>query len=141
MTYSTINCAIEDRVMTVTLDRPEQMNAFTLEMADELVGAFTRASEDDGVGAIIVTGAGKAFCAGMGFAVLRLAAVGDDADRRGDVERGEGAFEAAVSVDGEGCDSRHVLSPEVLGDHPRWRQKERPRTAVTERSEGEPRRG
>ena len=65
MTYSTINCAVEDRVMTVTLDRPEQMNAFTLEMADELVGAFTRASEDDGVGAIIVTGAGKAFCAGM----------------------------------------------------------------------------
>lgn len=65
MTYSTINCAIEDRVMTLTLDRPEQMNAFTLEMADELVDAFTRASEDDAVGAIIVTGAGKAFCAGM----------------------------------------------------------------------------
>jgi enoyl-CoA hydratase/carnithine racemase len=65
MTYSTINCAVEDRLMTVTLDRPEQMNAFTLDMADELVDAFTRASEDDGVGAIIVTGAGKAFCAGM----------------------------------------------------------------------------
>ena len=65
MTYSTIRCAVEDRVMTVTLDRPEQMNAFTLDMADELVDAFTRASEDDGVGAIIVTGAGKAFCAGM----------------------------------------------------------------------------
>lgn len=51
--------------MTLTLDRPEQMNAFTLDMANELVDAFTRASEDDGVGAIIVTGAGKAFCAGM----------------------------------------------------------------------------
>ncbi len=65
MTYSTITCAVEDRVMTLTLDRPEQMNAFTLDMADELVDAFTRASDDDGVGAIIVTGAGKAFCAGM----------------------------------------------------------------------------
>jgi enoyl-CoA hydratase/carnithine racemase len=65
MTYSTINCVIADRVMTLTLDRPEQMNAFTLEMADELVDAFTRASEDDDIGAIIVTGAGKAFCAGM----------------------------------------------------------------------------
>ncbi|MEI4508896.1 crotonase/enoyl-CoA hydratase family protein [Sphingopyxis sp. CCNWLW253] len=65
MTYSTISCAVEARVMTLTLDRLEQMNAFTLEMADELVDAFTRASEDDSVGAIIVTGAGKAFCAGM----------------------------------------------------------------------------
>ena len=65
MTYSTINCAVENRVMTLTLNRPEQMNAFTLEMANELVDAFTRANEDDGVGAIIVTGAGKAFCAGM----------------------------------------------------------------------------
>ena len=65
MNYSAIRCVVEDRVMILTLDRPEQMNAFTLDMADELVDAFTRASEDDGVGAIIVTGAGKAFCAGM----------------------------------------------------------------------------
>ena len=65
MTYSTINCSVEVRVINLKLDRPEQMNAFTLDMADELVDAFTKASEDDGVGAIIVTGAGKAFCAGM----------------------------------------------------------------------------
>jgi enoyl-CoA hydratase/carnithine racemase len=65
MSYSTILYDVDDRVLTITLDRPEKLNAFTVEMADELVAAFNRASRDDGVGAIIVTGAGKAFCAGM----------------------------------------------------------------------------
>jgi enoyl-CoA hydratase/carnithine racemase len=44
---------------------PEQLNSFTVEMANELVDAFEAASEDDSVGAIVVTGAGRAFCAGM----------------------------------------------------------------------------
>ena len=65
MTYNTLLWEVEDRVLTLTLNRPEQMNAFTVEMAHELIDAFERASEDDGVGAIVVTGAGRAFCAGM----------------------------------------------------------------------------
>ena len=56
---------VENRVLTITLNRPEQMNAFTVEMANELEHAFKTASDDDNVGAIVVTGAGKAFCAGM----------------------------------------------------------------------------
>lgn len=65
MKYTTLDYRIEDRVLTLTLNRPDKMNAFTVEMANELVDAFDRASDDDAVGAIVVTGAGKAFCAGM----------------------------------------------------------------------------
>lgn len=65
MHYNTLNYEVADQVLTLTLNRPEQMNAFTVEMANELIDAFQRASDDDEVSAIIVTGAGKAFCAGM----------------------------------------------------------------------------
>lgn len=65
MSYQTIKYEIEDNILTVTLNRPDHMNAFTVEMANELTEAFTRASEDDEVRVIVVTGAGKAFCAGM----------------------------------------------------------------------------
>ena len=65
MAYNTLLWEVEDRVLTLTLNRPDQMNAFTVEMAHELIDAFERASEDDAVGAVVVTGAGRAFCAGM----------------------------------------------------------------------------
>lgn len=65
MKYTTLDYTVTDRVLTLTLNRPDQMNSFTVEMANELVDAFHRASEDDAVGAVVVTGAGKAFCAGM----------------------------------------------------------------------------
>jgi enoyl-CoA hydratase/carnithine racemase len=61
----TLTTALADRVLTITLDRPDQLNAFTVQMANELVGAFQSASLDDAVGAIVLTGAGRAFCAGM----------------------------------------------------------------------------
>jgi enoyl-CoA hydratase/carnithine racemase len=65
MTYNTLDYAVADGILTLTLNRPEQMNSFTVEMANELVAAFGRASDDDAVRAVVVTGAGKAFCAGM----------------------------------------------------------------------------
>jgi enoyl-CoA hydratase/carnithine racemase len=68
-TYNTLDYRVDQRILTLTLNRPEQMNAFTVEMANELEHAFRRASEDDDVGAIVVTGAGKAFCAGMDLSV------------------------------------------------------------------------
>lgn len=63
--YQTLRYEVEDRVLTLWLHRPDSLNAFTVTMADELVDAFDRASADDQVGAIVVTGSGKAFCAGM----------------------------------------------------------------------------
>jgi enoyl-CoA hydratase/carnithine racemase len=67
--FSTLACDLHDRVLTITLNRPERRNAFTVQMADDLVEAFTEANLDDGIGAVIVTGAGKSFCAGMDLAV------------------------------------------------------------------------
>lgn len=69
MSYATLDYRVEEHILTLTLNRPEQLNAFTVEMADELVDAFRRASEDDDVRAIVVTGAGRAFCAGMDLSV------------------------------------------------------------------------
>lgn len=68
-TYQTLSTELNDRILTLTLDRPEQMNAFTVQMANELVDFFQRVNEDDAVAAIIVTGRGKAFCAGMDLTV------------------------------------------------------------------------
>lgn len=65
MAYNAILYQIENHILTITLNRPERMNAFTVEMAEELIDAVNRASEDDAVRAIVVTGSGKAFCAGM----------------------------------------------------------------------------
>jgi enoyl-CoA hydratase/carnithine racemase len=69
MNYTTINYEITDGILTITLNRPEIMNAFTVTMCEELVEAFGRASADDAVRAIVVTGSGKAFCAGMDLSV------------------------------------------------------------------------
>lgn len=65
MHFSTLQYEIEEHILTLTLNRPERMNAFTVSMANELIEAFNAASEDDDIRAIIVTGAGRAFCAGM----------------------------------------------------------------------------
>ena len=63
--YQTLDWSVEDRILTLTLDRPEQLNSFTVTMAEELVDAYDRASADDDVAAVVVTGRGRAFCAGM----------------------------------------------------------------------------
>ena len=65
MSYTTLKYDVSEHILTLTLNRPDQLNSFTVTMANELVDAFGRASEDDEVRAIVVTGAGRAFCAGM----------------------------------------------------------------------------
>jgi enoyl-CoA hydratase/carnithine racemase len=55
---------LSERILTITLNRPERLNAWTATMCRELIGAFDRADADDDVGAIIITGAGRGFCAG-----------------------------------------------------------------------------
>ena len=65
MTYNTLDCTQSGPVLTIRLNRPDQMNAFTIEMAHELIAELDRADADDSVRAIIFTGAGRAYCAGM----------------------------------------------------------------------------
>jgi enoyl-CoA hydratase/carnithine racemase len=67
--YETLDYAVADGILTLTLDRPDQLNAFTVTMAEELEHAFGRASTDDDVRAVVVTGRGRAFCAGMDLSV------------------------------------------------------------------------
>ncbi len=67
--YDTLDWQVEEGILTLTLDRPAQLNAFTVTMAEELVDAYGRASADDTVRAVVLTGRGRAFCAGMDLSV------------------------------------------------------------------------
>lgn len=64
MDFEQIRYDVADRILTITLDRPDRLNAFTQRMRDELIQAFDSADADDDVRAVVVTGSGRAFCAG-----------------------------------------------------------------------------
>ena len=64
MTYEQIRYEARDGVLTITLDRPDRLNAFTVRMSQELIDAFDHADTDDEVRAVVLTGAGRGFCAG-----------------------------------------------------------------------------
>ncbi len=65
MTYDNILFENRDGVATITLNRPDKLNAYIPQMGAEIVGAFEEARNDDSVRAVILTGTGKAFCAGV----------------------------------------------------------------------------
>jgi len=85
MSYETLLYEVEDGILTLTMNRPDKLNAYNATMREESIAALDRADRDDAVKAIIVTGAGRAFCAGA------------------DLSAGGGAFDAAQKdfVDGE----------------------------------------
>ena len=64
MTTEHISCETDGSLLIVTLNRPDKLNAYTGQMGAELTEAFARADADDNIRAVIVTGAGRAFCAG-----------------------------------------------------------------------------
>jgi enoyl-CoA hydratase/carnithine racemase len=68
MDYSQIIYEVSDHIATVTLNRPDNLNAFTTTMCAEMLDAFDRIDADDNVRAVIVTGAGRGFCAGADLA-------------------------------------------------------------------------
>src|SRR5215218_7490142 len=92
MNFEDIRYEVADHVLTITLDRPDRLNAFTATMGRELIEAFDRSDADDDVRAVIVTGAGRGFCAGAD-----LGGGGDTFDWR---ERDAGGFD--VPRDGGG---------------------------------------
>ncbi|OYU50954.1 MAG: enoyl-CoA hydratase [Alphaproteobacteria bacterium PA1] len=79
--FETITLEIADKVAVITLNRPDKMNAFTGQMMLDMVAAFDLTDANDDVGAVIVTGAGRAFCAG---ADLSAGAKTFDYDNRSD---------------------------------------------------------
>ncbi|HYZ28443.1 MAG TPA: enoyl-CoA hydratase-related protein, partial [Thermoleophilaceae bacterium] len=68
MDYEQIRYEVADGVLTITLDRPDRLNAFTDTMMRELIAAFDASDADDDVRAVVVTGAGRGFCAGADLA-------------------------------------------------------------------------
>ncbi|MCK1670385.1 enoyl-CoA hydratase-related protein, partial [Bradyrhizobium sp. 150] len=64
MAYETIKCELAEQILTITLNRPEKLNACTATMVRELIDVFDRADRDDEIRVVIMTGEGRAFCAG-----------------------------------------------------------------------------
>jgi len=86
--YQEIQYAVAERILTLTLHRPDKLNAFTARMLSELLDAIDRADADDDVRAVIFTGAGRAFCAGA------------------DLSSGSGTFDARAGAEGVGIEQR-----------------------------------
>src|SRR3954471_17197407 len=95
MDFSEIRYEVADGVLTITLNRPDRLNAFTPTMMSELIEAFDAADHDDDVRAVIVTGEGRGFCAGAD-----LARGGETFDWRARGNGGEGG--ANIPRDGGG---------------------------------------
>jgi 2-(1,2-epoxy-1,2-dihydrophenyl)acetyl-CoA isomerase len=76
-----IRFAVDDGVATITLHRPDKLNAYTTEMGDEVVAAFARCREDAAVRAVVLTGAGRAFCAGVDLEHLKAHQAGQNASK------------------------------------------------------------
>ena len=96
MDYEQIIYAVEDNILTITLNRPERINAFTDQMMTEMVDAFDRADADDDVKAIIITGAGRGFCAGA------------------DLSAGSGTFDAEKAGTGLKADGGGILTLRIF---------------------------
>lgn len=78
-----IRYAVDGPVATILFNRPDKLNAFTRSMAVELVDLFDRTDADDSVRAVILTGAGRAFCAGADLSPKQSSPFGQDAERAG----------------------------------------------------------
>ena len=74
--YETILYAVADRIATITLNRPEKRNAYVPQMGEEIVSAFRAARDDADVRAVILTGAGQGFCAGVDLDALKAMQAG-----------------------------------------------------------------
>ena len=97
MSYEQIIYEVEDGVATITLNRPDKLNAFTGTMMSEMIDAFDKVDADDDVRAVIVTGAGRAFCAG---ADLSAGAKTFDYDNRTDrPEKGGGKVQLSYEME------------------------------------------
>jgi enoyl-CoA hydratase/carnithine racemase len=100
MEFEQITTELSDNVLMITLNRPERLNAFTATMGDELRGAFDDADADDEVRAVIVTGAGRGFCAGA------------------DLERGSETFTTKAPPPGAADNPNPKAPPPGAADNP-----------------------
>lgn len=101
MQYEHILSDVSDGIATITLNRPEKLNAYITEMGDEVVAAFRASRDDDAVRVIVLTGAGRGFCAGVDLEHLRAHQAGQS---RGKGPRlGEEDFLKKLPLELAGC--------------------------------------
>ena len=116
MAYETLETEIEAGVMTLTLNRPDRLNALTAQMVRDLLDVLDVIDADDDVRAVIVTGAGRGFCAGAD-----LGSGGDTFDSDSGAEAGAGDDKRSVPRDGGGLitlrlfDCKKVLIAAING--------------------------
>jgi enoyl-CoA hydratase/carnithine racemase len=92
MEFANILYELEDGILTITLNRPEMLNAFNGGMMSDLMAAFDQADEDDDVQAIVITGAGRGFCAGQDLSAGEKTWEGHE-ERLAETELGDGGGE------------------------------------------------
>jgi enoyl-CoA hydratase/carnithine racemase len=117
VTYEQIHYAVHDHVATVTLNRPERLNAWTASMGHELRAAMRAARDDEAVRVIVLTGAGRGFCAGADMNAL-AAISGGDADfnslHAGTPPNGEALDEVFDPTSRHDFQRSHTYFPAVL---------------------------
>ncbi|MEA2214090.1 MAG: hypothetical protein QOF83_4038 [Solirubrobacteraceae bacterium] len=97
MEFEQIRTEVEDHVLTITLNRPDRLNAWTPIMGSELIAAFDRADADDEVRVVVITGEGRGFCAGADLAGGGQTFDWRERERTGEVPRdGGGQFTLRV---------------------------------------------
>jgi enoyl-CoA hydratase/carnithine racemase len=106
--FTEIEYTVDDGVATITLDRPDRLNAFTATMARELIAAFDSSDADDAVRAVIVTGRGRGFCAGADLGRGGSTFDATDADRA--AERADIGEIGGVKRDGGGTVSLRIAA-------------------------------
>ena len=122
MSYETILTNTDDGIATITLNRPERLNAWTYQMGRELAEAIAQANADDDVIAIVVTGAGRGFCAGADIeAVFKAQSEQRDSSRQGartgdwvELIRGSKPIVAAINGAAIGVGLTQVLPMDQL---------------------------
>ncbi len=97
MAFDHILYEVKDSILTITLNRPEILNAFSGGMLNDLIGAFDLADADDDVGAIIITGAGRGFCAGADLSQGDSTWEGHE-ERLAETKRGDGGGELSRRI-------------------------------------------
>jgi 2-(1,2-epoxy-1,2-dihydrophenyl)acetyl-CoA isomerase len=123
MSYETILTDSSDGILTLTLNRPERLNAWTYQMSADLADAIEKANADDEVMAIVVTGAGRGFCAGADIGdVFKAQAENKDVGGRSarrtiswvDLVRGSKPMVAAINGAAIGVGLTQVLPMDYL---------------------------
>ena len=112
MPFETIKYEVADQILTITLNRPDKLNAFNPTMQHELIEAFDKADADDNIRAIIVTGEGRNFCSGADVGGMERKELRGEREKvlyeGEDGSTAKGIFAAALSALGRDRDAAAV---------------------------------